>query len=269
MNDNQTEDVGAPLIKTRFSGKAIAVTGGGTGMGLQIAKDLHIEGATVHILGRRRDVLENAKHEIASKSQRFFIHQCDISDYEHVRDVFGLIREVSGNLYGLVNNAAVNPSRNDIINTDYNDWIETLQVNLNGAFNCSKAAIEQMLDSGKGGSIVNISSVGGLNPFRTRTSYNSSKFGLIGLTQSIALDYAEKAIRVNAICPGYVRTELTEPLFKKMGENRYEQLVNAHAMRRLGEPKEISNAVLFMLSEDASFITGTALPVDGGYLLKG
>jgi len=84
----------------------------------------------------------------------------------------------------------------------------------------------------------------------------------------MALDYAEEGIRVNAVCPGYVRTELTIPLFERMGEERFNQLVNAHAMRRLGRPEEISSAVLFLLSEEASF-SGVALPVDGGYLLKG
>jgi NAD(P)-dependent dehydrogenase (short-subunit alcohol dehydrogenase family) len=85
----------------------------------------------------------------------------------------------------------------------------------------------------------------------------------------LALDYADKGIRVNAVCPGYVWTELTAPLFENMGKEEFEQLVNAHAMRRLGRPEEISRAVLFLLSEEASFITGAALPVDGGYLLKG
>ncbi len=167
-----------------------------------------------------------------------------------------------------MNNAAINPSRNDVLHTDINDWRDTLDVNLTGAFSCSKAAAKQMLELGKG-SIVNISSVGGLNAFRTRTSYNASKFGLIGLTESMAIDYAEMNIRVNAICPGYVKTELTIPLFEKMGLEKYQSLVNAHAMRRLGKPEEISRAVSFLLSEEASFITGVALPVDGGYHLKG
>lgn len=253
----------------RFSGKSVAVTGGGSGIGLQIAKDLYAEGAVVHVLGRGHERLEKAKEEISSADDsRVFSHCCDVSDYERVQDVFCSIEQISGNIYGLVNNAAVNPSRNDILHTDYQDWLTTLNVNLTGAFNCSRAAVEQMLAAG-GGSIVNISSVGGLNPFRTRTSYNTSKFGMIGLTESMALDYADKNIRVNAVCPGYVRTELTAPLFERLGQELFEQLIWAHAMKRLGKPEEISRAVLFLLSEEASFITGVALPVDGGYLLKG
>ncbi len=258
-----------PTSIARFSGKSVVVTGGGSGIGLQIAKDLYSEGAVVHILGRNLEKLERAKKDIASADDsRAFSHSCDISDYERVLEVFSSIEQISGNVYGLVNNAAVNPSRNDIVRTSCQDWMTTLNVNLTGAFNCSKAAIEQMLAAGEG-SIVNISSVGGLNPFRTRTSYNTSKFGLIGLTESMALDFADKNIRVNAVCPGYVRTELTEPLFERMGQELFGRLVDAHAMKRLGRPEEISRAVLFLLSEEASFITGVALPVDGGYLLKG
>jgi NAD(P)-dependent dehydrogenase (short-subunit alcohol dehydrogenase family) len=264
-------------LSNRFSGKVAVVTGGGSGMGLQIAKDLHWEGAMIHILGRNRERLERAGKEIelefkATKEGRsdqgIFCHQCDVSDLGRVQEVFCLIQEECGNITCLVNNAAVNPSRNDILHTDYKDWMQTLKVNLGGAFNCSQAAVQQMLEAGSG-SIVNISSVGGLNPFRARTSYNSSKFGLIGLTESMALDYADKNIRVNAVCPGYMRTDFTIPLFEKMGPEKFEQLVNAHAMRRLGKPEEIARAVLFLLSEEASFITGIAMPVDGGYLLKG
>jgi len=255
------------IFSDRFYGKTIVVTGGSTGIGLQTAKDLHAEGAFVHILGRNAEKLARAK-EALEGGTRVFVHQCDVSEEVLVEETFKAIEDASGKVYGLVNNAAINPSRNDILHTEIKDWRNTLEVNLTGAFNCSKAAARQMLELGKG-SIVNISSVGGLNAFRTRTSYNVSKFGLIGLTESMAIDYAEMSIRVNAICPGYVRTELTAPLFEKMGREKFEALVSAHAMRRLGRPEEISRAILFLLSEEASFITGVALPVDGGYLLKG
>jgi len=277
QGQSNPSETGTTRSSGRFSGKVAVVTGGGSGIGQQIAKDLYSEGAIVHTFGRNKEKLERAgeeiEHEIKRKikgpgGRRVFCHQCDVSDPGRVREVFRLIKEECGNVACLVNNAAINPSRNDILNTDYKDWQETLNVNLGGAFNCSQAAALQMLEAGLG-SIVNIASVGGLNPFRARTSYNSSKFGLIGLTESMALDYADKNIRVNAVCPGYVHTELTLPLFEKMGREKFEQLVNAHAMRRLGRPEEISRAVLFLLSEEASFITGIAMPVDGGYLLKG
>jgi NAD(P)-dependent dehydrogenase (short-subunit alcohol dehydrogenase family) len=251
----------------RFDGKTIVVAGGGSGIGLQTAKHLHAQGAYVHILGRNAEKLASAKMALGDGT-RSFVHRCDVSEETAVKDTFQSIEDLSGKVYGLVNNAAINPSRNDILHTQCKDWRDTLEVNLTGAFNCCKAATSQMLDLGKG-SIVNISSVGGLNAFRTRTSYNVSKFGLIGLTESMAIDYADTNIRVNAICPGYVMTELTAPLFEKMGKEKFEDLVRAHAMRRLGRPEEISRAILFPLSEEASFITGVPLHVDGGYHLKG
>jgi NAD(P)-dependent dehydrogenase (short-subunit alcohol dehydrogenase family) len=256
----------------RFIGKTVIVTGGGTGIGKRVAKDLYDEGASVHILGRRLEKLLEARRDASdpttSDDGRFFCYECDVSDDRRVGEVFDLIKDATGPAYGLVNNAAINPSRNEITETELEDWRATLEVNLTGVFNCSKAAVEQMLEGG-GGSIVNISSVGGLKAFRTRTSYNASKFGMIGLTESLALDYARENIRANAVCPGYVATELTAPLFEKMGEEKFGALVGAHAMGRLGRPEEVSRAVLFLLSEEASFITGVALPVDGGYLLKG
>ncbi|MDD1748549.1 MAG: SDR family oxidoreductase [Methanothrix sp.] len=255
------------MFSGRFEDKTIVVTGGGSGIGLRTAKDLHAEGAFVHILGRSAEKLAKAK-EVLGGGNKAFVYQCDISKEALVEDTFKDIEDASGKVYGLVNNAAINPSRNDVLHTEVKDFRDTLEVNLTGAFNCSRTAVKQMLELGRG-SIVNISSVGGLNAFRTRTSYNVSKFGLIGLTESMAIDYAEMNIRVNAICPGYVKTELTTPLFEKMGNEMFRSLVNAHAMKRLGEPEEISRAILFLLSEEASFITGVALPVDGGYHLKG
>ena len=261
------------IRRDRFTGKTVVVTGGGTGIGKRIARDLYDEGAYVHILGRRGEKLLEAKREASTKSapfdeDRFFCHEADVSDGRWVKEVFDSIRDLTGPAWGLVTCAAINPSRKGITDTEIDDWRETLEVNLTGVFNCCKAAVQQMLALG-GGSIVNVSSVGGLKAFRTRTSYNASKFGVVGLTESIALDYAREKIRANAVCPGYVATELTAPLFEKMGEEGFAALVGAHAMGRLGRPEEISRAVLFLLSEEASFITGVALPVDGGYLLKG
>ena len=139
----------------RFKGKTIVVTGGGSGIGLQTAKDLLAEGAFVHILGRNAEKLAKAKDALG-KDNSVFIYQCDISKEVLIEQTFKDIEDASGKVYGLVNNAAINPSRNDVLHTDINDWRDTLDVNLTGAFSCSKAAAKQMLELGKG-SIVNIS----------------------------------------------------------------------------------------------------------------
>lgn len=194
--------------RARFVDKVVVVTGGGSGIGYQIVNDLYYEGVTVH------------------------------------KEVFDAIKNISGNVYGLVNNAAINPSRKPILETDVKDWQATLDTNLGGPFYCSRAAIKQMLELGQG-SIVNISSVAGIKAFKNRASYDASKAGLLGLTESIAQDYADNNIRANAICPGYVRTKLTESFFESMDKERYQQLVNAHAMRRLGTPQEILKQLYF------------------------
>lgn len=250
----------------RFDGKRIVVTGAGSGIGYQIAKDLFEEGAYVHILGRREDRLVVAKECITrgENSDRITVHGCDVSDESQVKLTFQAIRR-DGLIHGLVNNAGI-PSRYKAADLPLEYWNKTLATNLTGAFLCSREALIQMLEQGEG-SIVNISSVGGLKAFDNRTAYNASKSGLIGLTESMARDYATRSIRVNAVCPGYVRTEMTAKWFDSMKPEDLERLVGAHAMKRIGIPEEISKPVLFLLSDDACWITGVSLPVDGGYML--
>lgn len=251
-----------------FKDKVIVVTGGASGIGLQISKDLCNAKAIVHILGRTKTKLEKAKKDILNenKSSKIFIHQCDVSKSKDVKKVFDKIKKSSGLVYGLVNNAGINPSRNTIENTELKDWEDTLATNLTGPFNCSKEAVNHMKDLKKG-SIVGISSVGGVEAFPYRTAYNVSKYGLIGLAQSIARDYSKLNIRSNIIAPGYVHTPLVDKFIKNMNKVSHDKLIRSHAMGRIGKTEEISKAVLFLLSEDASWITGTVLPVDGGYLL--
>jgi len=251
-----------------FKDRVFVVTGGGSGIGLQITKDLCREGAIVHILGRTLSKLKNAQKEIISKDEdaRVKVHQCDVGDYKMVKKVFSEIKKASGSIYGLVNNAGINPSRNVITKTEKRDWDATIDSNLTGSFNCAKEVVGQMLELGKG-SIVHISSVGGVAAFPYRTSYNASKFGLIGLSKSIAKDYAKYQIRSNVVCPGYIHTPLVEKFVENLSKEQFEKLKNSHAMRTIGTVEDISNATLFLLSDKAKWITGIVMPVDGGYLL--
>ncbi len=251
----------------RFKDKIFVVTGGGTGIGSCIAKDLCAEGGIVNILGRRSRELEKIKNQTASKTVcqgKIIPYTCDISSAEQVNNVFDAILKTTGTVNGLVNNAGVNPSRNDIINTDVTDWKNTLDINLSGAFNCSKAAVKQMLLSGIG-SIVNISSIAGISAMQNRTAYSASKAGLIGFARAMAIDFAKNRIRVNCVCPGYIETDLVREYLKNLNKEEFDSLVNAHPLKRLGCVKDISQAVLFLLSSAADWITGTVLPVDGGY----
>ena len=249
----------------RFKDQTIIVTGGGSGIGAQVVRDLYVEGATVAFLGRSEDKLQKLIAELEAKGDgRLLPYSCDVSSEKEVHQVFEDLKKKGKPVTGLVNNAAVNPSRNTITNTSAADWEKTLQVNLTGAFHCTKEAVTQMLE-GNGGSIVNISSIAGITALRERSAYCASKFGLVGLTESTALDYASQDIRVNCICPGYVKTPLVEKFFKGLSSVKAEELIQAHPMKRLGTPSDISNAVLFLLSDEATWITGAVLPVDGGY----
>lgn len=249
----------------RFQGRVVVVTGAGSGIGRQIAADLHAEGATVCLLGRRADMLEDTRRTLAASGDQRTIHTfaCDVSSPAMTADVFARLKQQGDLVSALVNSAGVNPSRNTVTDTSEDDWNHTLAVNLTGAFNCSKAAIPHMRESG-GGSIVNIASIAGILALRKRASYMASKWGLVGLSKSMAVDYAPENIRVNTVCPGYVETPLTRPFLERLTKDEYSDLVATHALRRLGTPGDVSAAVLFLLSDQASWITGVDLPVDGG-----
>lgn len=240
----------------RFLNKAYIVTGGASGIGLQIVDDLLREKARVYILDIKAPV-----H--TPYSVHFYWIPCDVRSEESILDVFDKILKAETLIGGLVNSAGINPARQNIVKTSHKDWEMTIKTNLTGSAYCSAAAIRMM--SKYGGSIVNISSVAGLVGMKSRAAYSASKAGLIGLTRSMAVDFGKYGIRVNCVCPGYVRTELTEGYLKKLSTAKYNKLLSAHPLRGHCEPKDISAAVLFLLSEEASRITGAILPVDGGY----
>ena len=244
--------------------KVVVVTGGSSGIGHQIVRDLIKEGAIVSILSRNKDIMD----AVISKEPQNKVYgfECDITNITQVENAFNKIKNRLGNIYGLVNNAGINPSRNNILNTSINDWTKTLNVNLTGSFNCSKAAVPQMLKN-RAGSIVNISSIAGITAIENRTAYMASKWGLLGLSSSLAIDFSGKNIRVNSICPGYVKTPLTSKYLDRLSKQRKESLIKSHLLGRLGKPEDISKAVIFLLSEDASWVTGAIIPVDGGYSL--
>ena len=247
-----------------FNKKIIVVTGGCSGIGEEVVKRIAEYGGIVVALGRSPDKFHYL-NSINNKSAGEIIPlKCDVSNYDNVEQVFNEIEKNFGSIFGLVNNAGVNPSRNNILNTSLKDWEETIKINLTGAFNCSKFAIKQM-DQKSIGSIVNISSIAGLHGLQNRVAYSSSKAGLIGLTKSLAIDHARNNIRVNCICPGYVKTNLVSEYIKNLNESEYKLLINSHPIGRLGSVEDITNAILFLLSEKSSWITGEVLSVDGGY----
>lgn len=255
--------MGSIKKKMKLKNEVIIVTGGSSGIGSQIATDLVKQGAIVCIFGRNKNKIEKF---IKKLDNNIFGYKCDITNRDDVQKKSIEIFQKFGKIDGLVNNAGINPSRNNAINTSLIDWNETINVNLTGAFICSKTIIPLMLNSKKG-SIVNISSIAGINALENRAAYMSSKWGLIGLASSIAIDFSQKNIRINTICPGYVETPLVNDYINNLSDFNKNKLVSSHLLGRLGKPKDISQCATFLLSSESSWITGAVIPVDGGFTI--
>ena len=245
-----------------FSNKTIVVTGGSSGIGKKITDEILAAKGRVFVLSKNeKKIISLNKKYISNK--KFLGIQCDVSDENDVKDAFNFINKKTNHIYGLVNNAGINPSRNDILNTSLVDWEDTINTNLKGAFLCSKQAIKSMKKNSHG-SIVNISSVAAFG-MQKRVAYSSSKAGMIGFTKSLARDHASKNIRVNCICPGYVPTNLVKSYLTNLSAKEKKDLFDRHPMGKLGSPEDIAFAASFLLSNKAKWITGVALNVDGGY----
>ncbi len=205
--------------------------------------------------------------EIQKINDKAIFVECDVSKFDAVEKAVQKVVDTFGTLDVALNNAGISGEANKVGDMSEDGWLKVIGVNLNGVFNCMKHELAQMAKQGSG-SIINMSSILGKVGFATSAHYVAAKHGVIGLTQAAALEYATEGIRVNAICPGFIAT----PLLEKGGINENEEMkqgiVNLHPMKRLGESEEIAGGFIFLASEDSSFVTGTSLEIDGGYLAQ-
>ena len=254
-------------MANKLGGKVAIVTGAGLGIGRGIATVLAAEGARVVIANRdQRPTGEDAAAAIRATGGDAIAIRCDVSQEA---DVINLVNQTVahfGRLDILVNNAAIGVYKT-VEDLTSEEWDLCVGTNLKGTFLCSKYAIPQIRKA-SGGSIVNIASV---HAFRTTAScspYAATKAGQVALVRTMALDYARERIRVNAVCPGWTRSALVQGIFDTSGDpERMEREVAARQpMGRIGEPEDIGKAVAYLCCDDASFITGTTLVVDGGLL---
>lgn len=250
-----------------LEGKVALVTGGASGIGLATALAFAREGAQVVVA----DVQDKADHKVGDLIRKegghVAFHACDVSQSYQVRNVMDMIMENFGRLDFACNDAGIEGQPAATAESSEENWTRTLDVNLTGAYLCMKYEIQAMLKAGHGGSIVNIASIAGLVGFAGMGAYVASKHGLVGLTKAAALEYAKQGIRVNSVCPGVIQTPMIDR-FTHGDPATQANLAAGEPMGRIGRPEEIASAVLWLCSAGASFTTGQALAVDGGWVAQ-
>ena len=244
-----------------FSGNIAIVTGASTGVGEAIARELYDRGLTVVITARDSVAIEATARNMDPAGQRVLPMVADVRDHVSVKNLIDSVIERFGRIDYLVNNAGITgPHGVSICDYDVADWQEVIQTDLSGVFYGMKYAIPAMLKTG-GGAVVNLSAVNGMVGIPGIAPYTCAKHGVVGLTQSVALEFAEKGVRVNALAPGYVDTAR----MKELPESIRQMMAESHPMKRMAKPEEVGKLAAFLLSDDASFITGGCYTVDGGY----
>lgn len=241
-----------------LEGKVALITGAAQGIGKAIAMLLAKNGADVVVSDINLDKANETSKEVVALGRRSIAIKVDVSKSDEVEKMVERIISEFGRIDILVNNAGITRDKL-ILRMTEEDWDQVIDVNLKGTFNCTKAAIKYMSKQ-KSGKIVNIASVSGEMGNPGQANYSASKAGVIGFTKTIAREFAQRGINVNAIAPGYIETPMTEVLPDKIKE----ELKKMIPMERLGKPEDVAHAVLFLVSEASSYITGQVLNVNGG-----
>jgi len=246
-----------------LTNKTVIVTGAGSGIGRGCAMALAAAGANVTLTGRRTPRLEETAHAIGSRT---LVLAADVTRQSDIDSVIAQTVARFGNLNILINNAGVLHVGNAEAITE-EQWDHTFNVNVRGVWLFSRSVLPVMRKA-RGGSIINVASVLGMNAARNRAAYAPSKGAVVLLTKSMAIDYAPENIRVNAICPGFIETDLTAEVIRQAPDpeavRRERRAV--HPLGRLGKPEDVAPLVVYLASDEASWVTGAIFPVDGGYL---
>jgi len=244
----------------------VLVTGAGTGIGEAVSRQLHADGCRVSLVGRRPEPLAALS---ASLGENAYAVAGDVTDRSSISSAFASARERFGSIEILVNSAGMAPTA-PFHRVDFADWQRTMDVNVNGVFHCSQIALEDMLGAGWG-RIINIASVASLRGFPYVSGYCASKHAVLGMTRALALEVAMQGVTVNAICPGYVDTDIVRAaiseIVAKTGrteEDAMRHFTESNPQGRLVEASEVASAVSWLCSDGAASVTGQAVAIDGG-----
>lgn len=251
-------------MTTELEGKVGLVTGGTSGIGRDTAVRFAQAGAKVVVAGRREKEGEKTVEMVRAAGGDSLFVQADLSKASEAEGLIQRVVEKFGRLDVAFNNAGIEGVWVPIIKQSEEEWDQTIATNLKGVWLSLKYEIKQMMKQGSGGAIVNMASISGLVGSAKAAAYSASKHGVIGLTQSAALEVARSGIRVNAVCPGAIETSMSERLFGAPKVHNY--VLSCHPIGRFGKPEEVAEAVVWMCSDRASFMTGQTLVLDGGFL---
>ncbi len=259
----------APLAELiSLAGRRALVTGGAQGIGRAISHRLAEAGASVLIADIDAEAAQKASEELQAAGLRVDFVRADIADEESVKGMASVAVERIGGLDILVNNAGIFP-RLPLVDTRTEDFARVMAVNLTGAFLCSREASRRMIEQGTGGCIINIASIDSLHPSSAElTAYDASKGGVLMLTKGMARELGQHGIRVNAIAPGGILTGGTIAQMGGQGRASLKGFMSRMALGRMGEPDDVARVALFLASDLASYMTGSLIVVDGGYLIS-
>ncbi len=255
-------------MKISFESKVALVTGAASGLGLATAKAFADAGASVVLADWNEKEVQSAANSLAGKGHKTLAIRCDVSDDAQVEAMVKQTVSTFGQLDAAYNNAGVQNVLAETADSPRDDYDRIMAINLRGVWSCMKFELQQMREQGSG-AIVNCSSLGGLIGGARRGTYHAAKHGVIGFTKSAALEYATRGIRVNDVCPGMIQTPMSDKMIAEgQGEELDRMLKTFVPMGRLGKAEEIADAVLWLCSSAASYITGQSISVDGGFVMR-
>jgi NAD(P)-dependent dehydrogenase (short-subunit alcohol dehydrogenase family) len=256
------------MMNISFENKVALITGAASGLGLATAQAFADAGASVVMADWNEKAVQAAAQEIADKGHQTLAIRCDVSDDADVEAMVQQTVSKFGRLDAAYNNAGVQNVLAETADSPRDDYDRIMAINLRGVWSCMKFELQQMRTQGSG-AIVNCSSLGGLVGGARRGTYHAAKHGVIGFTKSAALEYATRGIRVNAVCPGMIQTPMSDQMIATGQGAELEAMLKTYLpMQRMGRTEEIADAVLWLCSSAASYVTGQSISVDGGWIMR-